>query len=106
MRTLKIPVDNFDSTATFKFALPPTKWHQNRNRTGYLFRDEETGTIFVMQGATVIAASYTAEEIAERNRLNSEEPIKPGDQVEVDGRRYQVGRLGDYSDAGKLIPLD
>lgn len=99
MRNLLIHTDANRYAASFKFSLGGTS-----TRRGYLFFDDSSDTIYVMQSAGMIAAHYSQEEIDERNRLNSEEPIKQGDLVKVNGKVYRVSKLGDYSDAGTLIP--
>ncbi len=103
---LKFPVDNFDQTASFRFSFGLSFNKGETTRRGYLFKDDGIngdGTIYVMQSGAMIKSSYSAEDVAERNRLNASEPVKQGDQVEIDGVWYTVGKLGDYSDAGKLI---
>jgi hypothetical protein len=43
--------------------------------------------------------------MAERARLNAEEPVRNGDVVEVEGKLYRVRVKGNYSDCAVLDPL-
>ena len=59
-----------------------------------------------MQKSACLKQHYTERDIAERNKLNAMTPIKNGDIVLVNGKQYEVKILGDYSDAGRLIPVN
>lgn len=102
-RVLKYRADRDDRTASFRFAFPHRKGE--RTRAGYLFCCPKSGEVFIMQSPAYVADSYSDSEIAERDRLLSESPIRTGDVVEVEGARYTVRILGDYSDAGRLVPV-
>ena len=99
--TLNFPVDSFDQDNTFEFEYTGFRG-QARRATGYLFQDGEK--IFVMKKSDCLKAQYTAKDDEERARLNAMQPVRTGDAVTVNGRQYTVKILGNYSDAGRLIP--
>jgi hypothetical protein len=101
--TLNFPRSNYDQENTFVFAYQGAR-SQERQATGYLFQSGDHG-IFIMKRSAVIADSYTNEDNKERARLNAQVPVRNGDVVEVDGKQYTVKILGNYSDAGRLIPV-
>lgn len=101
--TLNFPAETLDQDATFTFAFKGFKG-QERVRTGYLFDGEEEG-IYIMQCSACLKAVYTDKDIEERARLNSMTPLRTGDIVELNGKQYTVKINGDYSDAGRLIPV-
>lgn len=110
MQTLTYPTSNFDATADFKVA--------GVGGACYLFcaaehpdykdgkPDVDFYKIFVMQHASCLKAKYSAADIAALDRFRTLEPIKNGDEVEVAGKRYTVRVLGNYSDAGYLVPVE
>lgn len=102
--TLNFPADNFDQDNTFTFAYQGFRG-QERTATGYLFDSKEEGTIYIMKQSACMKDVYTAKDNEEAARLNAMTPIRTGDIVEVGGKNYQVKILGNYSDAGRLIPV-
>lgn len=100
---LNFPVDTFDQDNTFTFAFRGYKGRDAR-RDGYLLDCEEEG-IYIMQRGACLKGQYTEKDREERARLNDMEPLRTGDTVEVRGKLYTVKILGDYSDAGRLIPV-
>jgi hypothetical protein len=66
------------------------------------YKEQGDGILWVLQSASVIAASYSEDELDERARLHSETPVKHGDHVLVDGKVYFVRVLGNYSDCAVL----
>lgn len=103
-RRIEVRTDNFDQTCTFRFAFSrPTRGEQRR--TGYLFASRSEGKLYIMQQSACIKDTYTAADIAERERLASEQPLRTGDVVEVEGAQYTVHISGDFSDAGYLRAL-
>jgi hypothetical protein len=102
MTTLTYPIDNFDQSALFTFTVPSRSYGI---RTGYLFRDDSTGKIYIMQQSAVMKSSYTDEDRATSARLVAQDPLQTGSVVTVDGIEYSVVIKGDYSDAGFLKAL-
>jgi hypothetical protein len=102
MQVLKFKTDNFDQDNTFTFAFPGSRG-QERVRTGYAANFEEG--VYIMQRNACIKAEYTAKDHEETARLNAMTPLRTGDIVEINGKQYSVKILGDYSDAGRLIPV-
>lgn len=104
MKTLRFTTNGiFDDAA--KFAFEYERRGSPVRATGYLrdYRDSGEGVV-LMQEPTFLADSYSEAEIAMRKRVASEEPVRDGDIVEVEGERFRVRILGNYSDAGRLIP--
>jgi hypothetical protein len=101
--TLNIRTDNFDQDNTFTFAFIGSRG-QERVRTGYVADFEEEG-VYIMQKGACLKSHYTAKDYEETDRLNAMTPVRTGDIVEVNGKQYTVKILGDYSDAGRLIPV-
>jgi len=102
--TLNFPRDNFDQDNTFTFAYQGIRG-QERTATGYLFNSEDEGVIYLMKQSACLKGEYTAKDDEERARLNAQVPVCNGDVVEVAGKQYTVKILGNYSDAGRLIPV-
>ena len=100
--TLNFPIDNFDQDNTFTFEYAGIRGTA-RTATGYLFQDGEQ--IFLMKQSACIKAEYTAKDREESDRLRAMTPVRTGDIVEVRGQQYRVKILGNYSDAGRLIPV-
>jgi hypothetical protein len=101
--TLNFPADNFDQDNTFAFEYIGFRG-QACTATGYLFDCGEQG-IYVMKQSACLKDVYTAKDREERARLNAAQPVRTGDVVTVNGRQYTVKILGNYSDAGRLIPV-
>lgn len=103
--TLNFPADNFDKSTYFTFEIPSfRKGGEPRKRTGYLFFAPDENKTYVMQAAAVMQGSYSEKDRADLDRLESLTPVKAGDTVVVEGKTYTVSKLGDFSDAGTLIP--
>lgn len=106
MRTLKASPygsRDFSQDDTFTFSLPNPR-RNDIPRTGYILDCEEDG-LFLIQKSAMLKSHYTEQDHADRARLNAMTPIKNGDFVLVDGKQYKVLIKGDYSDAGRLIPV-
>lgn len=101
--TLNFPRDNFDQDNTFVFAYQGARGIE-RQATGYLFQSGDQG-IFIQKKSAFIADSYTEADRAESARLAAQAPLRTGDEVTVEGKQYKVRILGNYSDAGRLIPV-
>tara|TARA_R110000772_G_scaffold1105_1_gene3929 strand:- start:42 stop:362 length:321 start_codon:yes stop_codon:yes gene_type:complete len=101
--TLVIDQDSFDGEADFTFEY---KGYSGRTRTasGYLFQSDD-GQIYLMQNSSVLKSHYSDADRAERERLNSMEPVRDGDVVTVEDKQYKVKILGDFSDAGRLYAI-
>jgi hypothetical protein len=102
--TLTYPANNFDRDARFAFEY--LNWRKQPTRgEGYLFYDDTEDQIYILKCASCIQGSYTAEERAHIARIfHGEQVLRNSDTVIVEGKPYTVKILGDYSDAGRLIP--
>ena len=100
--TLNFPRDHFDQDNTFTFAYQGIRG-QECTATGYLFKEERV--IYLMKKTACLKSEYTAKDYEERVRLSAQVPVRHGDVVEVDGKQYTVKILGNYKDAGRLIPV-
>lgn len=103
MTTLNFVRDSFDQDNTFTFAYQNSR-RQECTATGYL-KDYGDEGVFIMKQADDIKAEYTAKDDEELSRLSAMTPVRDGDTVEVEGKQYKVKIIGNYSDAGRLIPL-
>ena len=101
MQTLIESQDTFHYEAQFTFVLQNNKGCES-TRTGYIFKGADK--IYLMQKSAVLQNTYSDEQIANRNRLNSMTPIANGDTVMFEGKPHTVKINGDFSDAGALIP--
>lgn len=111
MQTLTYPTSNFDATADFKVAGVPGACYLfcaavHPDYKGCTRQDKDFHKIFVMQHAGVLKAHYTEKDIAAMERFKALTPIAQGEEVEVDGKRYRMRVVGNYSDAGYLIPVE
>lgn len=89
-----------------KFTFEITRYNGAKSdRDGYIFKDDREGKVYIMQSSAILQSSYSAEEIAQRDRLNSSKPLKTGDVVIFEGKPHKVTINGDYSDAGFLSPV-
>jgi hypothetical protein len=59
--------------------------------------------VFVTQRSGMLKDSYTEADRVEQDRLNTEDPVKDGDVISVNGTTYRVAVKGDYSDPAALI---
>jgi hypothetical protein len=100
MRTLTLSTGSFDQINTFGI-------HNPRSRYGLpiwcsLKQDYQTkgdGVFWALQSGTSMKSSYTEADDAETNRMKTEDHIKNGEIVLIDGKQYRCRVLGDYSDA-------
>lgn len=96
LRTLIVSTSNFDQTNTFNLSVGYT------TKTVSLMCGYDTmtdGVYWAMSAGSCLKSVYTAEDVAEQDRLASEEAIKDGDIVIINNEQYKVRVLGDYSDA-------
>ena len=101
---LTIPASNFDRAARFAFEYLDYKKCPTRGE-GYLFYDDINDEMFLMKSAACIQSHYSDEERAHTARIyRGEQVVRHGDTVSVNGKIYTVKILGNYSDAGRLIP--
>ena len=108
MRTLKLSTDTFDHINTFTCEVKGFRGPVSRKCS--LHRDYKVagdGIYWVMQHCGMIASSYSAEEITERSRLNSEESLRDREIVRVGRQKFELeytgfNRSGDYSTVAVL----
>ncbi len=108
MRNLNLSTGSFDSTNTFGIVLPGYRGPRTSKASLYMgAKHSNDGILWVMQHAALIASSYTPGQIAERERVYRQEaPIKDNDIVLVNGKKYIVQVIGDYSNCAYLCPAD
>ena len=104
MTDLTFPTDTFDTAAHFAFEYLNYKKRPTRGE-GYLFHDIEGGQIYLLKSSVCLKSHYTDADRALTDRIyNGDQVVRDGDTVTVAGKAYTVKILGDYSDAGRLIP--
>ena len=101
--TLNFTRDNFDQDNTFVFSYTNRIGCASRAK-GYLADFGDEG-IYIMKTSACLKSSYTQKDMEESSRLDSMKAVCDGDIVEVAGKQYTVKILGNYSDAGRLIPV-
>jgi hypothetical protein len=110
MKTLNYPKDNFDAAATFKVAGVPGACYLFCAAVDVNYKDYTSGDdyykIFVLQKSGMIKAVYSEKDVANITMFAALTPIAQGEVVEVDGKKYAMKILGNYSDAGYLIPCE
>ena len=104
MMNLNFPKQVNDQDTTFRFAFNNHRGVE-QSRTGYLFDDTQENVIYILQTGVMIQDVYSEKDVEERNRLNAQVPVRHDDVVEVEGKQYTVKILGNYSDAGRLVPI-
>jgi hypothetical protein len=101
---LTIPANTFDNDAHFAFEYLNYKKQPTRGE-GYLFYADDEEQFYIMQCGACIKSSYTDADRALTDRIyRGEQVVRNGDTVTVAGNAYTVKILGNYSDAGRLIP--
>jgi hypothetical protein len=101
---LIIPVNNFDNDAHFAFEYLNWKKQPTRGE-GYLFYAKDEAQFYIMKCCECIKSSYAVADSALTDRIYyGEQVVRNGDTVTVAGKAYTVKILGNYSDAGRLIP--
>lgn len=70
------------------------------------FPNPEDNKVFIMQKSACLKSHYTPEDIAHRERMNKMVPLKAGEIVLFEGKEYKVRILGNYSDCGRLDPVN
>lgn len=101
MKTLTVSTGAFDYAALFVAEV--TVRGKSRRITCYI-GDNEDGSLYINKHPVCISSNYSEEESASIDRLNRAEPVRDGEIVEVKGVKYKVVLVGDYLDAGKLVP--
>lgn len=102
---LTIPADTFDRAARFAFEFTNYK-KQAERAEGYVFYDDAADEMFLMKSATCLQSHYTDEDRAQIQRIyHGEQVVRHGDVVTINGRQYTTKVLGNYSDAGRFIPV-
>lgn len=103
MKNLTLSAGSFDHTNTYNLAVTVGKRTRKlrvKLHSGYQTAGD--GIYWLMQCGNCIADSYTAEEAAERMRLQIETPLVAGEHVSIDGKQYSIIVRGDFSDAAVL----
>lgn len=65
----------------------------------------EDYVVYIMQRCRVLKDHYTEADRLHLERMNALAPLKDGEVVLFNGAEYKVKILGNYSDAGRLIPV-
>lgn len=108
MRTLNLSTGTFDRLNSFGIELPGFGGPRTRAASLHMgAKHSNDGILWVMQHSACIAARYSADEIAEKERIyRGEPPVRNGDTVIVNGKKYLVQIVGDYSNCAYLCPAD
>ena len=99
-KTLILSDDSFDQTNTFNVEVAGRITFRHLKcqlRQGY--KDKRDGIYWALNSGATIKDTYTDADIAERERLFAETPVRNGDIVMIDGKSFKAKVLGAYSDA-------
>lgn len=97
MRTLNLSTGSFDQVNTFNVEIRADR----PAKTASLHRDyvkQGDGVYWALSSGAMLKDKYTPADVAERDRLNSEAPLKHGEIVLIDGEQYKTRVLGMFSD--------
>ena len=101
MRELKLSTGSFDRENTFLVDVGLRYHGEVLPVKASLYCGKETaddGIYWALQHAAVIAASYSTDEIAEKERLAASEPLVNDEVVLINGEEYTAKVVGNYSD--------
>jgi hypothetical protein len=62
------------------------------------YKQRGDGILWGLCAGSALQATYTAEQIAHRDRMRQMEPIQSGEIVTINGQQYKARVLGNYSD--------
>lgn len=99
-KTLTLAIDNFDQINTFNIEVAGRitfKHIKCQLRQGY--KDKRDGIYWALNSGSTLKDTYTEADVAERERLYAETPVRNGDIVLIDGKPHKAKVLGAYSDA-------
>lgn len=112
-RELTFAQDNFDTENTFNLEVRGFKAMKSIKVSLHLnYHTRDDGIVWAMKHSVTMKSHYSAEDIAERNRLNSEEPVRNGDIVRINcnelggDKLYRVRVLGDFSNCAIFDPVE
>jgi hypothetical protein len=106
MQKLNIVTETLDQDNTFAIELQKRRGTIRVKcsvRKDYKVRGD--GILWALQHGASLQSHYSAKDVAERNRLNNNEPVRHGDIVIIDGKQYAVRVIGDYSNCAVFDPL-
>ena len=97
---LKLSTGSFDQDNSFAVE------YAVRGRTGRKtcslqrdYKERGDGIFWGLSSGVILKDSYTAADVAERERLDSSAPVRDGDVVTIEGKQYRAKVNGPYSDA-------
>lgn len=105
IRNLTLATSNFDQRNTF----PVKVSNRKSNVTCSLHRDylkQGDGVYWALQGGAMLKDKYTAEDAAERTRLENTAPLTDKELVLIEGVPHRARVLGNYSNAAVFDPID
>jgi hypothetical protein len=105
-KTLTLATGNFDQINTFSVEVQTRRGLTQL--TCQLRRDyhkQGDGVYWALNRGGVLKDVYSDADRAETGRLASEQPVRNGDVVQIDGKLYTAKVLGVYSDACIFNPV-
>lgn len=98
--TLTLATDNFDQLHTFAVEIAGRRGAKRLKCALHRDYQRKGDSIYWgLQVSAVLKDRYTAIDVAERERIATQTPVRNGDVVMIDGRNYTARVLGDYSNA-------
>lgn len=100
MKTLQLSRNTFDYERKFKVegVRGDVSLHQGKEKA-------DDGIYYGLQAGTMVKSHYSQEEIAHKERMRTEAPIKNGEIVLINGEQYKAKVIGNYSDCIDFIPV-
>ena len=94
MKTLIPSTSNFDRVNSFVVKFDGS----SGSNVASLRKSHHTGMFWALKRNTRLKDIYTEDDRAESARLNASEPICDGEIVEIEGNKYKVRVLGNFTD--------
>ena len=96
MKTLKLSTGSFDQVNTFQIDIGKAFHMKASLNCGYDKQDD--GIFWALKSSACIKDVYTEADYTETARFDSEEPLKHGEIVIIEGEQYRVRVKGQFSD--------
>lgn len=99
--TLTLSTGSFDQTNTFEVEFLGVRGKLRRKTCSLMldYKKPGDGIFWGVSACSVLKDVYTDADVAERERLAAQEPVRHGDVVTIQGKPFTARVLGDFSDA-------
>ena len=105
-KTLTLATGNFDQANTFSVEVQTRRGlTQLTCKLHRDYHEQDDGIYWALNGGAMVKDVYSDADRAETARLASEQPVRNGDVVQIDGNLYTAKVLGVHSDACIFKPV-